>query len=158
MTLHVERPVIVVLSLPAAKAEAVPADLIAWTEGKALVATGASFAPVTYKGVTYVVAQANNAMLYPGLGLGVIVSKASRISDGMFSAAANAVSSMVTVRPPGASLLPHIDDLRKVSVTVAAAVAEAAAAEGLAREVCEDIVREVQDAMWNPEYQRIQAS
>jgi malate dehydrogenase (oxaloacetate-decarboxylating) len=108
--------------------------------------------------MTYVVAQVNNAMLYPGLALGSIVSRASRISDGMFAAAASAVSSLVTVRQPGASLLPHIDDLRTVSVTVAVAVAEAADAEGLAGVKLGDIVQEVQDAMWQPEYRRIQAS
>ena len=97
-------------------------------------------------------------MLYPGLGLGAIVSRASRISDGMFAAAASAVSSLVTVRQPGASLLPHIDDLRSVSVTVAVAVAETAEAEGLAGVKFGDIVQQVQDAMWQPEYRRIQAS
>jgi malate dehydrogenase (oxaloacetate-decarboxylating) len=107
--------------------------------------------------VTYVVAHVNNAMLYPGLGLGAIVSRASRISDGMFAAAASAVSSLVAVRQPGASLLPHIDDLRSVSVTVAVAVAEAAHAEGLARVKFDDIVQQVQDAMWQPEYRRIHA-
>ena len=103
------------------------------------------------------IGQVNNAMLYPGLGLGAIVSRARRISDGMFAAAASAVSSLVAVRHPGASLLPHIDDLRSVSVTVAEAVAETAAAEGLARVELPDIVQQVQDAMWQPEYSRIQA-
>ena len=78
--------------------EARPADLIAWTEGRALIATGSPFPPVTYRGVTYVIGQVNNAMLYPGLGLGAIVCRARRISDGMFAAAANAVSSLVAVR------------------------------------------------------------
>ena len=142
---------------PPARAEANPADLIAWTDGRALIATGSPFAPVTYKGVTYVIGQVNNAMLYPGLALGAIVSRASRISDGMFAAAANAVSSLVTVRQPGASLLPHIDDLRSVSATVAVAVAEAAVAEGLAGVKLDDIVQQVQDAMWQPEYRPIQA-
>ena len=158
MAAHTERPIIFALSTPPAQAEANPADLIAWTDGRALIATGSPFAPVTYKGVTYVIGQVNNAMLYPGLGLGAIVSRASRISDGMFAAAANAVSSLVTVRQPGASLLPHIDDLRSVSVTVAVAVAEAAVAEGLAGVKFDDIVQQVQDAMWQPEYRRIQAS
>ena len=158
MAAHTERPIIFALSNPPARAEANPADLIAWTDGRALIATGSPFAPVTYKGVTYVVAQVNNAMLYPGLALGAIVSRASRISDGMFAAAASAVSSLVTVRQPGASLLPHIDDLRSVSVTVAVAVAETADAEGLAGVKFGDIVQQVQDAMWQPEYRRIQAS
>jgi malate dehydrogenase (oxaloacetate-decarboxylating) len=158
MAANTERPIIFVLSYPQARAEANPADLIAWTEGRALVATGSPSAPVTYKGVTYVVAQVNNAMLYPGLCLGAIVSRASRISNGMFFAAASAVSSLVTVRQLGSSLLPHIDDLRIVSRTVAVAVAEAANDEGLARVESDDIVQRVNDAMWQPEYSRIQAS
>jgi malate dehydrogenase (oxaloacetate-decarboxylating) len=157
MASQTERPIIFALSNPPVRAEANPADLVAWTDGRALIAMGGPFAPVTYKGVTYVIAQVNNAMLYPGLGLGAIVSRASRISDGMFLAAASAVSSLVTVRQPGASLLPHIDDLRSVSATVAAAVAECAHAEGLAGIKFNDIVQEVQDAMWQPEYRRIQA-
>jgi malate dehydrogenase (oxaloacetate-decarboxylating) len=158
MAAHTQRPIIFALSNPPSRAEANPADLIAWTDGRALIATGSPFAPVTYKGLTYVVAQVNNAMLYPGLALGAIVSRASRISHGMLAAAACAVSSLVTVRPAGASLLPHIDDLRSVSVTVAVAVAETADAEGLARVKFGDIVQEVQDAMWQPEYHRILAS
>jgi malate dehydrogenase (oxaloacetate-decarboxylating) len=157
MAAHTERPIVFALSNPPARAEANPADLLAWTDGRALIATGSPFAPVTYKGLTYVVAQVNNAMLYPGLALGAIVSRAGRISEGMFAAAASAVSSLVTVRQPGASLLPHIDDLRSVSATVAVAVAETAVAEGLARVKFSDIVQQVQDAMWQPEYRRIQA-
>jgi malate dehydrogenase (oxaloacetate-decarboxylating) len=158
MAAGVDRPIVFALSSPPARAEANPTDLLAWTEGRALIATGAPFAPITYKGVTYVVAQTNNAMLYPGLALGAIVSKAERISDGMLAAAASAVSSLVTVRQPGASLLPHIDDLRSVSATVAVAVAEAAEAEGLAHVKFTDIVQQVQDGMWEPEYRRIEAS
>lgn len=158
MAAHTERPIIFALCVPPAPAAANPADLIAWTDGRALIATGSPFAPVTHKGVTYVVAHVSNAMLYPGLALGAIVSRASRISDGMFAAAANAVSSLVTVRHPGASLLPQVDDLRGVSATVAAAVAEAADGEGLAGVKLDDIVQQVQDAMWQPEYRRIQAS
>jgi len=158
MAAHTQRPIIFPLSNPAASAEASPADLIAWTDGRALIATGSPFTPITYKGITYVIGQANNAMLYPGLGLGSIVSRARRISDGMFAAAANAVSSLVAVRQPGASLLPHVDNLRDVSVTVAVAVAEAAEAEGLAGVELGDIVQQVQDAMWQPEYCRILAS
>jgi malate dehydrogenase (oxaloacetate-decarboxylating) len=157
MAAHTGRPIIFVLSNPAPRAEATPADLIAWTDGRALIATGSPFGPVTHKGVTYVIGQLNNAMLYPGLCLGAIVSRACRISDGMFAAAASAVSSLVAVRQPGASLLPHIDDLRSVSVTVAGAVAEAAAAEGLAGVELDDIVQQVEESMWQPEYRQIQA-
>jgi malate dehydrogenase (oxaloacetate-decarboxylating) len=157
MAAHTDRPIIFALSNPATHAEANPADLIAWTDGRALVATGSPFGPITHKGLTYVIAQVNNAMLYPGLALGAIVSRAAIISDAMLIAAASAVSSLVTVRQPGASLLPHIDDLRSVSATVAVAVAEAADAEGLARVKLHDMVQQVQDAMWRPEYRRIQA-
>lgn len=157
MASHIEKPIIFALSHPQARSEATAADLIAWTDGRALIATGTFFAPVTERGVTYVVAQINNAMLYPGLALGAIVARATRISDGMLAAAANAVSSLVTVRHPGASLLPHIDNLRKVSLTVATAVAEAAKAEGIAGARLIDIGQQVQDAMWQPEYRRIVA-
>jgi malate dehydrogenase (oxaloacetate-decarboxylating) len=158
MARHTERPIIFPLSSPASLAEATPADLIAWTEGRALIVTGSPFTPVTHKGITHVIGQANNAMLYPGLGLGTIVSRARLISVGMLSAAANALSSLVAVRLPGASLLPHIDDLRTVSVTVAVAVAAAAEQEGLATIELPDIVQQIEDAMWQPQYRRIQAS
>jgi malate dehydrogenase (oxaloacetate-decarboxylating) len=157
MAKHCERPIIFPLSSPAPMAEAVPADLIAWTDGRALIATGSPFQPVTYRGTTYVIGQVNNAMLYPGLCLGAIVSRARRMSDRMFAAAANAVSSLVAVRAPGASLLPHVDDLRKVSLTVAVAVAEAAVEDGLAGVTFHDIVQQVGDAMWEPEYHHIRA-
>ncbi len=153
-----ERPIIFALSNPAHLAEATPTELINWTDGRALIATGSPFAPVTYKGITYVVGHASNAMLYPGLCLGAIVSRAGRISDGMLAAAANAVSSLVAVRLPGASLLPQVDDLRSVSVTVAVAVAQAAAAEGLANVEFVDVVQQVQDGMWLPEYCDLKAS
>jgi len=158
MARHTDRPIIFPLSSPASLSEATPADLIAWTDGRALIATGSPFTPVTYKGITHVIGQANNAMVYPGLGLGTIVSRARLVSVGMLAAAANALSSLVAVRLSGASLLPHIDDLRSVTVTVAVAVAEAAVAEGLAGVKLADIVQQVEDAMWQPEYRRIQAS
>ena len=157
MAFHAKNPIIFPLSIPASRAEATPTNLLAWTDGRALMATGSLFSPATYRGVTHSVGQLSNAMLYPGLALGVTVAKASRISDGMFRAAASAVSSLVVVRQPGASLLPHIDNLRTVSMTVAAAVAEAAGAEGLAAAKLGDIAQQVQDAMWQPEYRRIQA-
>jgi malate dehydrogenase (oxaloacetate-decarboxylating) len=158
MARHTERPIIFPLSSPASQAEATPADLIAWTDGRALIASGSQFTPVTHKGITHVVGQANNAMLYPGVGLGSIVSGARLVSIGMLAAAANALSSLVAVRLPGASLLPHVDNLRSVTITVAVAVAEAAVAEGLATVELADIVQQVENAMWQPEYRRIQAS
>jgi malate dehydrogenase (oxaloacetate-decarboxylating) len=158
MAANTERPIIFLLCHPAARAAANPADLIAWTDGRALVASGSAFAPVTHKGTTYSIGQINNAMLFPGLVLGVIVSRAARISDAMFGAAASAVSSLVSVHQKGASLLPHIDDLRSVSLTVAVAVAEAARREGLAGVKLTDVVQQVQDAMWQPEYHRLHAA
>jgi len=158
MARSTDRPMIFPLSSPPALAEATPADLIAWTDGRALIATGSPFTPVTHKGITHVIGQTENAMLYPGLGLGTIVSRARLVSVGMLAAAVNALSSLVAVRLPGASLLPYVDDLRSVTVTVAVAVAEAAVAEGLAAVKLADIVQQVQDAMWQPEYRRIQAS
>ena len=158
MAWHTDRPIIFPLSKPAPLAEATPADLIAWTDGRALIATGGSFTPVTHKGITHVIGQLNNAMLYPGVGLGAIVSRAKRISLGMLVAAANALSSLVAVHLAGATLLPHIEDLRSVTVTVAVAVAEAAVQEGLAGVKLADIVQQVEDAMWQPEYRRIEAS
>jgi malate dehydrogenase (oxaloacetate-decarboxylating) len=155
MAAHTDRPIIFPLSV--SSAEATPVHLIAWTDGRALIVTGGPFAPVTYRGITHVIGQTNNAKLYPGLSLGAIVAQARCISDGMLTAAANAVSSLVAVHQHGAPLLPRVDNLRDVSMTVAVAVAEAAAAEGLSEVELDDIVQQVQDAMWQPEYSRIQA-
>ncbi len=135
--------------------EARAADLITWTDGKALVATGIPSRPVTYKGVTYAIGQANNALLYPGLGLGTIVARARGVSDGMLMAAARAVASLVNPTQPGASLLPLVENLRAVSATVAVEVAKTAAAEGLARVQLADVVQQVQDVMWQPVYPQL---
>ena len=156
MAAHVERPVIMPLSNPTSRAEAVPADLIGWTDGRALVATGSPFAPVTHGGVTYRIAQANNALVFPGLGLGVAVARARRVSDRMLAAAAGAVAGLSDASAPGAPLLPPVDHLREVSATVAVAVAEAAAADGLAQAALDDPVQRVYQAMWQPEYPRVE--
>ncbi|MGO8948369.1 MAG: NAD-dependent malic enzyme [Ktedonobacterales bacterium] len=155
MAAHVGRPMIFPLSNPTSLMEASASDLITWTDGRALVATGIPSRPVTYKGVTYAIGQANNALLYPGLGLGTIVARARRISDGMFMTAARAVSSLVEVQSPGAPLLPLVENLREVSATVAVEVAKTAAAEGLARVQLTDVVQQVQDAMWQPVYPQL---
>jgi malate dehydrogenase (oxaloacetate-decarboxylating) len=157
MAAHVERPIVFPMSNPTSKIEALPADVIAWTDGRALVATGSPFAPVLHGGVTYEIAQANNALVFPGLGLGVTVAKASRISDGMLQAAADAVAGLVDVTEPGAPLLPAVADLRPVSATVAVAVVRAAVAEGLARAEVTDPVAQVHAAMWEPVYPAIEA-
>ncbi|GAA2582541.1 oxaloacetate-decarboxylating malate dehydrogenase [Dactylosporangium fulvum] len=157
MAAHVDRPVIFPLSNPTERIEAMPDQLIPWTDGRGLIATGIPVPPVTYKGVTHGIGQANNALLYPGLGLGAVVAGARRISDGMFAAAAEAVAGLVDVSTPGASLLPHVENLRTVSATVAVAVAKQAADEGLARVELTDPVQQVQDAMWRPEYRPVRA-
>ncbi|MGI5491253.1 NAD-dependent malic enzyme [Microtetraspora malaysiensis] len=155
MAAGVHRPVIFPISNPTERMEAMPADLLRWTDGRALIATGVPIDPITYGRVTHVIAQANNALLYPGLGLGTIVARARRVSDGMLQAAAEAVGGMVEVAAPGASLLPQVENLREVSATVAVAVAEQAARENLARADLKDPVQQVQDAMWQPVYRRV---
>ena len=152
---HVDRPIIMPLSNPTSRSEAQPADLINWTDGRALVAAGSPFPPVTLDGVTYDIAQANNALIFPGLGTGVIVSRASRISDGMLEAAATALADMAGDTSPGASLLPHVTSLREVSARVAEAVAVAARDEGLATVPVDDPAGQVKDAMWLPAYPKV---
>jgi len=156
MAAHTDRPIIMPLSNPTSKAEALPEDLIAWTDGRVLTATGSPFAPVVHDGRTYQIAQANNALVFPGLGLGVTVAGATRISDGMISAAADAVARMSDSSQPGAPLLPPMTDLRAISASVAIAVAAAAAAEGLAQTELYDTIQQVHDAMWRPVYPRIE--
>ncbi|EOP42074.1 oxaloacetate-decarboxylating malate dehydrogenase [Bacillus cereus] len=159
MASHVERPIILPMSNPTPLAEAKPADLIEWTEGKALVATGSPFEPVTYNGVTYVIGQSNNALIFPGLGLGTIVVRASVMTDGMFAAAAEGVASMVDTSQPGAPILPEVEELRNISELVAIEVAKVAVVEGVARENLsdDDIKIAVKEAIWEPEYRQIKA-
>jgi malate dehydrogenase (oxaloacetate-decarboxylating) len=157
MAAGVDRPIIFPISNPTERIEAMPGDLIRWTDGRALIATGIPVHPVTYNGVTYAIGQANNALLYPGLGLGAIVARARRVSNGMLRAAAEAVGRLVDVSTPGASLLPQVDDLREVSATVAVAVAEQAATENLARADLHGPKQQVDAAMWQPRYRPIKA-
>jgi malate dehydrogenase (oxaloacetate-decarboxylating) len=151
------RPVILPLSNPTALAEAEPANLIAWSDGKALIATGSPFAPVVYGGATYFIAQANNAMIFPGLGLGTIVTRARSISDGMFAAAAAAIAGMVDASQLGAPILPPMERMREVSMRVAVAVASQSLREGLARVVPADVEAAIRNAMWQPRYRSIEA-
>ena len=153
MAKNVEHPIIFPLSNPTEKTEAVPSDLLAWTDGKALVATGLPYNPVEYKGIHYEIGQANNALLYPGLGLGVITSRASRVTPKMITAAADAVAGLVDSTKQGASLLPDVENLRISSATIAVAVVQAAQAEGVAQETISDVVQQVQDNMWQPTYE-----
>lgn len=152
MSAGVERPVVFPISNPTSRIEAMPADVIAWSKGKALVATGIPVAPVEYGGVTYQIGQANNALLYPGLGLGTIVSGASQVTAGMLLAAAEAVAGQVDVSAPGAPLVPPVQNLRASSATTAVAVAQAAIDDGVATRKPASLVQAVQDAMWEPGY------
>lgn len=157
MAKHVERPIIMPMSNPTALAEAIPENLIKWTNGKALIATGSPFANVNYNGVTYEIGQSNNAFVFPGLGLGAIVAKAEIISKGMFAAAANAVAKMSDTNRLGASLLPSIEKLREVSEYVAIEVAKAAISEGIARADIKDVEKAVAATMWEPVYREIKS-
>lgn len=152
MSAGAERPIVFPISNPTSKIEAMPADVIAWSKGRALVAVGIPVEPVQYQGVTYQIGQANNALLYPGLGLGTIVSGASRVTAGMLLAAAEAVAGQVDVSAPGASLVPPVQNLRASSATTAVAVAQAAADDGVATRQPGNLVQAVQDAMWQPVY------
>jgi malate dehydrogenase (oxaloacetate-decarboxylating) len=150
---HAERPVILPMSNPTALSEAVPADLIRWTGGRALVAAGSPFGVVDYDGVRYEIGQANNALVFPGLGLGVIATRARRVTDRMLLAAARAVADLVDISTPGAPLLPRVSDLRATSVAVAAAVARAAEADGVASVAPDaDLTGQLRALMWEPRY------
>ena len=152
----VERPMIFPLSNPTERIEAVPADVIKWTDGRGLVGTGTPWDPVPYKGVDYEIGQANNALVYPGIGLGTIVSRASHVTDGMLLAGARAIANLVELNRPGAGLLPDVENLRTSSATVAVAVARQAAADGVA-EPLDDPVEAVQEAMWQASYRDLEA-
>jgi malate dehydrogenase (oxaloacetate-decarboxylating) len=154
MAKHVKRPVIFPLSNPTERSEATPADLDAWTEGRAVIATGSPFPPLKRNGKEFRIDQNNNAYVYPGIGLGAIAVRARRISDGMFLAAANVIAAQSpTRRDPDANLLPPLTEIRKLSFQVALAVARQAQKEG-----CADARSEVQTAaaihakMWEPVY------
>ena len=156
MAAHTPRPIVMPLSNPTSKAEAMPADLLAWTDGAALVATGSPFAPVEHDGITYHIAQANNALVFPGLGLGVTVARASRITDRLIAAAADAVAKLSDATRPGAPLLPPVSQRRPVSAAVAIEVVRAAVAEGLAQVPVDNPIQMVHQAMWRPQYPRLE--
>ncbi len=156
MAAHVDQPVILPMSNPTSLSEATPADLVGWTGGRALIATGSPFGPVTYQGVTYQIGQANNALIFPGLGLGALLSRARHITDRMITAAAQAVAGLTDTTTQGAPLLPPIDDLRTTSAHVALAVAQAAGDDGVADlpGITADAVRA---ATWQPRYAPVRA-
>jgi malate dehydrogenase (oxaloacetate-decarboxylating) len=152
MAASTERPIIFPLSNPTLLHEATPEHLLEWTDGKVLVATGAPFDDVKHGDVMYRIGQANNAALYPGLGLGVIASRASKVTDEMLLAAAQAVAGEADLSTPGASLLPSNSDLRTTSSVVAVEVVRTAIDQGLARAEIDDVVETVREAVWWPTY------
>jgi malate dehydrogenase (oxaloacetate-decarboxylating) len=158
MAKHVQRPMIFPLSNPTERIEAVPRDVITWTDGRGLVATGTPWDPISYQGTDYAIGQANNALVYPGIGLGTIVSHASRVTDGMLLAAANAIAELVDAHRPGAGLLPDVPNMRATSATVAVAVARQAAQDGVAQAELADPIQAVQDAMWHAAYPTLEVS
>ena len=156
MTSYCDKPIIMPLSNPTAKAEATPAELLTWTDGQALIATGSPFSPVTHNGTRFDIAQANNALIFPGIGLGVITCRAKRVTDTMIAAAASAVAATAADRRLGASLLPAMTQLRAISARVAVAVAQTAIAEGLAGRELVNPIQEVYEAMWQPSYPQVE--
>lgn len=149
---NTERPMIFPLSNPTKLAEATAEDLIAWSDGKAFVATGIPADTVSHKGVDYVIGQANNALIYPGLGLGMLASEASLLTDEMIGAAAHSLSGIIDMSKPGAPVLPPFKYVADVSIRVAEAVAKTAQKQGLARAEETDMVKAVQDMKWYPKY------
>lgn len=149
---NTERPMIFPLSNPTKLAEASAKDLIEWSDGKAFVATGIPADTVSYKGVDYVIGQANNALIYPGLGLGMLASEASLLTDEMIGAAAHSLSGIVNPGQPEAPVLPPFKYVADVSIKVAEAVAIKAQEQGLARAKETDMVKAVRDLKWYPEY------
>ena len=146
------RPIIFPLSNPTKLAEATAEDLIKWSDGKAFVATGIPADDVEYKGVTYQIGQANNALIYPGLGLGVMGAEAKLLTDEMIGAAAHSLSGIVDITQPGAPVLPPFKYVTEVSIKVAEAVAKKAQKQGLAQADEKDMAKAVRDLKWYPKY------
>ncbi|HEV8267906.1 MAG TPA: NAD-dependent malic enzyme, partial [Thermoanaerobaculia bacterium] len=154
MAKHVERPVILPMSNPTSKTEAKPVDLVAWTNGRALIATGSPFDPVPYEGRTLTIGQGNNAFIFPGVGLGVLVSEAREVTEGMFAVAAQRLADEVHASDlASGSLFPSTSEIRRVSAAIAKAVVKEARDTGVGRPLRdEEIGPAVEAAMWNPAY------
>jgi malate dehydrogenase (oxaloacetate-decarboxylating) len=160
MASHVERPVILPLSNPTSLAEAEPADLLAWSDGQALIATGSPFPPVRFGGRTQRTGQSNNAFVFPGLGLGALIAEACEVTDGMLVAAATAVADQVSAADLAAgSLFPAIGELRPLTARVAEAVVRQARDSGVGRALADDAIpRLVASSMWEPGYLPLEPS
>ena len=154
MAKHTEHPVVMPLSNPNSKAECSPAEAVEWTDGRAIVATGSPFPDVHYKGRTHVIGQGNNVFIFPGVGLGAIVSEAREVTDDMFEIASATMAACVTAECLDAgAIFPHQDELREVSYRIACAVVKYASDAHLGRYIPDDKIEEtVRGAMWYPEY------
>ncbi|EEL0959931.1 NAD-dependent malic enzyme, partial [Listeria monocytogenes] len=155
MTQYTERPAILPLSNPTKLAEATASDLIQWTDGKALIVTGSPSKPVEYQHTTYEIGQANNALLYPGLGLGALVTRAKYITDGMLAAASMAIAEQISPNKAGAALLPHVRTLRETSRAVAIAVANQAIKENIHQVELTNVTEAIEREMWQPIYKGV---
>lgn len=149
---NTDRPVIFPISNPTKKLEATAEQVIEWSDGKAFVATGVPSGTIQYKGVDYQIGQANNALIYPGLGLGMLASEASLLTDEMIGAAAHSLSGLVDLSQPGAPVLPPFEYVADVSIKVAEAVANKAKEQGLAQAQETDMAKAVQNLKWYPTY------
>ncbi|MCK4090049.1 NAD-dependent malic enzyme [Acinetobacter radioresistens] len=156
MHAHCDRPIVMPLSNPTSQVEAVPADIIQWTEGKALIATGSPFAPVNYHSKIYEISQCNNSYIFPGIGLGVIACGATRITDSMLMASSNALADCSPMLiDPEADLLPSIDEIQKVSKIIAFKVAKAAMEAEVAPLINDELLQKcIEENFWKPEYRR----
>ena len=152
MTASCERPMIFPLSNPTSRMEAMPADVLQWSDGKALITTGTPVAPIEYDGITYSIGQANNVLVFPGIGLGIIVAGARLLTKGMLQAAAKAVVRQASPSNSGDSLLPDVKELRAISTAVAEAVYHAAVADEVATRTHADPRQAVLDTVWTPAY------
>ncbi len=159
MARHVARPLVFPLSNPTSQAEATPADVLAWSDGRALVATGSPFGPVKLAGRKVRISQGNNAFVFPGVGLGALVAEAREVTDGMFAAAAEVLAGEVSPADLAQGVLfPPIGQLRRVTARVAEAVVREARERGLGRALPDaEIPAAVASAMWAPEYPLIEA-
>jgi len=148
------KPIVLPLSNPTSRVEALPEDVIAWTEGNAIVATGSPFAPVEHLGKTHSIAQCNNSYIFPGIGLGVIAAKSKRVTEQMFMAASEALASCSPlVKGESTDLLPSLNDIREVSKVIAVAVAKQAMADGVATHISDQqLSNRIEASFWMPEY------
>lgn len=150
-----DRPIVLPLSNPTSKVEALPQDILRWTDGKAIVATGSPFAPVHLNGTNYPIAQCNNSYIFPGVGLGVIASGANRVTDGMLMASSYALAECSPVANGGQELLPPLKDIRKVSKVIAKAVYKQAIEDGVAAAASEEeIDQAIENNFWFPAYRQ----